>query len=752
VALLGVPVTAYGQDTEAADAGQQTPGVSVASDASFDPGTSGISDIVVTAERRSSSVQRSPLTILAIDGDSLERSGVSSPTELTKFTTGVEIGEGGANTQVFIRGVGSFAYTPLESPGVAFNVDDVYVGSTTGVDGYFYDIARVEVLKGPQGTLYGRNANGGSINVITNEPMLDTLSADFNAEVGNYDLIHTSGAVNLPLGEDVAVRAAFNIVDRDGYLSDGTFDDVKQSGRLRVLWEPSSNVSLLLNGDFTHLGGDGSNAVWLPRRPGASPYEAVSEPEANAWKKSFGGLGAFTTTLQDNTYQDSNLYNVSAELGVEFGFGELTIIPAYRRSEIEFLSNDLGGVYTDTTTIDQKSLEVRLAGDTGPLAWVVGGFYYDEKRDGSVVVNNGDIPVPFFFDAVLQLNRTTYEVQTRAPAAFGQATLTVADGLRLTGGIRYTHEDLQNDGAYYNASVTPETLVFAFPGDTTFDAVTYRVGAEYDVAPTSLLYANYSTGFKAGGFTVASAPGNTFEPERLRAFEIGSKNRFLNNRLQVNGSFFHWTYTNLQDSRVNFDRTGAISFITFNSGDATLYGGTLDVVARPTEADTLSFSGEYIKSEYDRFLVNTPASLFTPGSTGCPTRSVTINGIANVQQDCSGYQVARTPEFSFNASYEHVFTFSGGSTLTFGSNLKFSTARWIGIDFIPAERDKAYAVVDADLTFMPESEAWSIGVFGRNLTETIYYTGGTATAFNTGLFAANIGAPRTYGVRASISF
>jgi iron complex outermembrane receptor protein len=223
--------------------------------------------------------------------------------------------------------------------------------------------------------------------------------------------------------------------------------------------------------------------------------------------------------------------------------------------------------------------------------------------------------------------------------------------------------------------------------------------------------------------------------------------------LQLNASLFHWKYRNLQDSRVNFDLpTGAISFITFNSGDATLYGASIDIIARPTQADTISFSGEYIHSEYDSFLVNTPAALFTPGTTGCPTRNVTIGGIPNIQQDCSGFQVARTPKFSFNAAYEHVFTLGAGSTLTFGSNLKFSAARWVGIDFIASERDGAYAVLDADLTFMPASENWSIGVFARNITESVYYTGGSQTAFNTGLFAANIGAPRTYGARASLSF
>jgi iron complex outermembrane receptor protein len=711
----------------------------------------GINQIIVTAERREESVQDASLTIQVLSGEALTNAGLTSSSDLVKLTTGVEVGAGGSNTQIYVRGVGSFAFSPLAAPGVAFNVDGVYVGRPTGLGGNFYDIARVEVLKGPQGTLYGRNANGGSINVVTNEPRLLDQTVTANLELGNYDLVHASAAINLPVGDQAAVRAAFNIVDRDGYLSDGTFDDVQQSGRVRFKWEPTEDISLLLNADYSHIGGEGSNAVWLPRRPGSSPYEAVSEPEANAHKITFGALGAFTTRLGKDTFQDNNLYNISAQLDWDLGLGTLTILPAYRRTEVNYQTNDVGGRYLADQTADQQSLEVRLGNSVAGLDWVVGAYYYNEEQEGSTIVNNGDIRVPFL-GRVLQVIRVEFGPKTRAYAAFGQATFEVLEGLRLIAGARYTYEKAESEGFVDDISVTPSVRRINFPGEDSFEGITYKGGFEYDITPENMLYATYSSGFKAGGFAQASAPTNTFDPEKLYAAEIGSKNRFLDNMLQVNVSAFHWKYKDLQDSRVNLDSSGQISFITFNSGDATIYGGTVDVIAAPTDNDTFSLSAEYAHSKYDNFTINTPAFLFASGSNGCALSNVVIGGVPNVQQDCSGFQVARIPKVSATASYDHVFPLADGAEVTAGARVKYSSSRWIGIDFIPSERDGAYTVLDLDLTYRSPDDSWSLGLFGRNLTESVYYTGGSQTAFNTGLFAANIGAPRTYGVRAGVNF
>jgi len=715
----------------------------------------GIADIIVTAERREQNVQKAPLTIQVIGGDDLSKAGITDTASLQKMTSGLQIGANGASTQVFLRGVGSFAAGTLTSPGVAFNVDGIYVGRPEGTSGNFYDIARVEVLKGPQGTLYGRNATGGAINVITNEPRLGARTAEMNFEGGNYNLLHASGAVNLPIGDTAAIRGAFNIINRDGYLSDGQNDDVQQAARLRFKWEPSPDLTLLLNADYSHVGGRGGDYVYLPRRPGASPYESMTTPEANAYMHAFGPGGAVVYDALNDNYSDTTLYNFSAQLDYRMPFATLTIIPAYRYVDANYIIH-FTTTLENRSVIKQKTLEVRLGNSSRALTWVLGGYAYrDSSENGTVSVRSAP-----FMD-----NLITVTPKSTSYAAFGQATLSLTDGLRLIGGLRYTHEKKSLYGNTF--SRVSQSTLYRFDGEQSFNNVSYKVGAEFDLAPNSLLYATYSTGYKSGGFSQIAAP-NSYGAEKLRAFEAGVKNRFLNNRVQVNLSGFHWKYKDIQDSRPGFDSAGNLSLITFNSGDATIYGGTADIVLKPTQADTINLSGEYAHSEYDQFAYLTPQGFFNPISTGCavsgpyapgaalPMRASgqTVNGgpLPVFLSNCAGFQVARVPKWSGTAAYAHDFTLANGATVTADASVNFASARWLTIDFIDAERDGAYAVVNANLTYSAPGDRWSVGLFGRNLNKAVYYTGGIQSGSVAGLVAANIGAPRTYGIRANFKF
>lgn len=736
------------------------PAVAHAQDGGAETGASdgGIAEIVVTAERREQSLQKAPLTIQVIGGEQLTAGGITDASGLQRLATGVEVGSGGGNSQIFIRGVGGAAFSPLSSPGVAFNVDGVYVGRPNGVNGNFYDIARVEVLKGPQGTLYGRNANGGSINLITNVPRLGETSLDLTGEYGNYDHLRVTGAVNLPVSETAALRGAFNIVHRDGFLSDGANDDIQQSGRLRFKWQPDPDITVLLNADYSHLGGKGGDYVYLPRRPGASPYEAQSEAAANAYMYSFGPLGALSDDVRPDSRQDTELYNLSAQIDWTLGdFATLTLLPAYRNVHARYVTHFAGRFAGDEKT-EQTSFEARL-GNSGPdLTWVVGGYYFDETAPNSV----NDI----YVSDILQNYHILYSPKTRAYAAFGQATVSLADSFRVIAGARYTHEKRSLTGSITNAATTPPALLENFGGRKGFNGFSYRVGVEYDVSPSNLLFLTYSTGYKAGGFSQTVEPLNVFDPERLKSLEFGSKNRFFDNKLQVNFGAFHWKYTDLQDQRVNIDPLGNVNFITFNSGDATLYGANIDVIARPSPADTISLSAEYTHSKYDRFFFQVPVPFYQPPAIGCPvsgpfapgatlpyeSRGSSVNGgpLPVIVADCSGFQVARVPKWTGNISYARNFDLADSGDITVDASLKFSSARWLSVDFIPAERDGAYATIDANITYTSADDRWSLGLFGRNLSKTVYYTGGIQTAFIGGLVAANIAPPRTYGIRLGV--
>lgn len=731
---------------------------SIAAESPDQANTGSLQEIVITAERHEQTVQKAALTIQVLSSEDLQAAGISNTSDLEKITTGVEIGVGGANNQIFIRGVGSFAYSPLSTPGVAFNVDGVYVGRPDGIGSNFYDVSRVEVLKGPQGTLYGRNANGGSINVITNEPILNKTSGEIATEFGNFGLVHVDGALNVPIGGISALRAAFDVVHRDGYLSDGTDDDVQQAGRIRYKLQPNDQLTVLLNTDYAHLGGRGGGSTWLPRRPGADPWEATTASAANAYLHSFPPLGPLIDDQRPNSYQDSSFFNTSAQIDWNVGVGTLTILPAYRHVDANSVEYN-GLKYDEHQRTQQKSLEVRLGNSSSALTWVVGGYYFDESATGSINVFQSNILQNYLID---------YVPTTKASAAFGQATFNLLGNLRLIAGGRYTRESGKLSGAINNQATNPSSLIEAFGGDKTFTGFTYKTGLEYDLTAAHLLYVTYSTGFKSGGFSQTIAPLNVFQPEKLRSLEIGSKNRFLENRLQANFSAYQWKYRDLQDQRVNFDPLGNVNFITYNSGDATIRGGTIDLIAKATEADTISLSMEYADSRYDRYFFQTPVVVFQPTSSGCRIsgpyapgaalpytdsngNSTNIGPLPVVVGDCAGFQVARVPRWTGSLDYGHVFTLSNADAIKVGASMKFASARWLNIDFVPAERDGAYSVIDADITY--ESSAhWSVGLFGRNLADRAYYTGGLQQSFVGGLFAANISPPRTYGIHADCRF
>lgn len=702
--------------------------------------TGQIQEIVVTAERRVSTTQKTAATLEVLDPDAIRKAGLSTPADLTKLTTGLNLSFGGSNTQIFIRGVGDFSYSPQDNPGIAFNVDGIYVGRPNGVAGNFYDVARVEVLKGPQGTLYGRNANGGAINLITNAPELGRRYANVTLEAGNYSLFRTTGAVNLPVTDNSALRVAYNIVQRDGYLSDGSDDDKQQAVRVRFKVEPSDAFSLILNADYSHIGGRGAGFVFLPKRPGASPWEAVTDPRANAYRASIPPIGFLVDDAQPISSVDNEFYNFSAEMNVDLGFATWTVIPAYRHVKVDATTIPSFRI-DEQTDGDQYSLETRLAGKTSVVEWVIGGFAYREKLDNLDNVKESDI---------LQNVTVTLHPRTTSYAAFGQATIGFTPELRLIGGLRYTYENRKLDGLYINQSPLtggPNQILEVFGGRVNFDGVTYKVGLEYDIAPRSMLYATYSTGFKSGGLGQTVAPLNVYQPEKLKALEVGAKNRFFNNRLQFNASGFYWKYMDIHDSRTAFDPLGVINFLVFNAGDAEIYGGTADITYAPTDNDRLSFSAEYAKSKYNRFNFSVPDFVFNPASTGCPVSPGTdAVGRPVIQGDCAGIQVARVPKWTGSASYEHDFTLPGDGVLTAGGRMKFSGARWLGTNFIPAERAKGFAVFDATLTYRPAGAGFTVTAFARNLTNKAYYLGGQQQPFVGGLLQANIAPPRTYGL------
>ncbi|WP_427968698.1 TonB-dependent receptor [Altererythrobacter sp.] len=771
LAFASLPAFAQDQQTPAADDGS-------------------IHDIVVTAQRRSESVQKTALSIEVFSGDTLSERGIARPDDLTKLATGLQVG-GGTTTQVYIRGVGDFGVTATANPAVVTSLNGVAIARPQAISGNFFDLERVEVLKGPQGTLYGRNASGGALNLIAAKPRIGEFSGYFNGTIGNYETFAGEGAVNVPMTDVGALRLAYQLSDRDGYLTDGGDDDKHQSVRLQGLLEPNDAMTLRLGAGYTHLGGNGSGLAVIPRIPGQSAWTGSTSTAAADYHTALataifmasGGTSVPPALLDRpdafDLHQNVQSWNVDAQLDYDFGGATLTVIPAYRRTTAKFSIqpsfNYSLGDGTDGETSDQYSLEARLGHTGDKLKWVVGAFAFKEDQSTDFAVNSG----------LIQRIRVASDLSTKSYAAFGEATYSIIDALRLIAGLRYT-SDRREQTDFRKFAISPTVtgqpplaipcLPPAFlPGEQcsllppgsfdtskTFKKATWKAGFEADLTPQSMLFGTVSTGFKAGGFNQAIDPANpaqtlAFAPETITAYTVGLRNRLLDNKLQLNVEGFYWDYKDLQLTSLLLDGSGNISLATQNAGKARLYGFNADVIAKPARNTTLRAALEYVNSKYKDFSYVQAAAFTPPGSTGC---AVTPSSLAPgplgpfVNIDCSGFRLVRSPKWSGSVGLAQIIDLNNGGNFTFDTDLAFASSRYTSTSFIANSKVASYTNWSASLTYNAPGDRWFLGAYVRNITNAKIYTGGGGdqSPFVTGFITSSIGAPRTWGGRFGVRF
>jgi iron complex outermembrane receptor protein len=787
LSCLVAPVQAQTATSAAADAAPQ------AADAS-----SGIQDIVVTAQRRKESVQKTALSIAVFSGDTLRDRGVGQPDDLTKLAPGIQVG-GGATTQIYIRGVGDFGVAATANPAVVTSIDGVAIARPQAISGNFFDLDRVEILKGPQGTLYGRNASGGALNLIAVKPKYGETSGYIQASYGNYDAFGSEGALNLAAGEHGAFRLSYQLADRNGYLTDGGDDDKHQSVRFQAQFTADEALTLHVGSSYTHLGGEGGGVAVIPQIPGQSAWTGSASAAASDYYiataaanfAASGGAGIAPSLLDrpdtNTLFQNINSYSVDTQIDYDFGGATLTLIPAYRRTDAKFsiqpsFNYAPGGSGTNGETSDQYSFEARLGNSGAKLKWVVGLFAFGEDQSTDYAVNTG----------LLQRIRVASDLATRSYAAFGEATYSLTNAFRVTTGIRYT-SDKRDQTNFRKFAVSPTITGFgpgvldpvgpclpprvqpggecdllggaprnAFDSTKTFRKATWKVGFEYDLAPRSMAFANVSTGFKAGGFNQAIDPLTptktlAFNPETITAYTVGIRNRFMDNKIQLNLEGFYWDYKELQLTRLILDGSGNVSLATQNAGKARVYGLSADVVAKPAHNTTLHAGIEYVNSKYTSFNFVQAAAFTSPGSTGCAVSPSSlppspVGPFVNV--DCSGFQLVRSPEWSGNAGLSQVFDLRNDADVTFETDVAFASSRFLTTSFIPNAQVAGYASVSASLTYNAPDKNWFISGFVRNITDAKVYTGGSGdqSPFVTGYVTSTIAAPRTYGARVGTKF
>ena len=737
-----------------------------------DAGSDGIQDIVVTAQRRSESLQRAAIAASAVTGDTLINAGVSDPAQLTKLIPSLTVQPVGISSSFFIRGVGATAINSFQENAIAFSVGGVFYARPTAPAGTFFDLDRIEVLKGPQGTLYGRNATGGAINLIPKRPELGRFGGDFSAEYGNYNAFKVQGGLNIPIGDIAALRVAGQLVDRKGYLSDGYDDEKTQAFRATLLIKPSDRFSLLISGDYAHQGGKGVGAVLVPspttpNAPDPSRRIGAADPRITAilqqvtfnqfqFVPPFSFLppatirNIVTVPLRDG-FQDSTFWGASVTANGDLGFADLTTILAYRKSKPDVLTYAPGFPGRFTETDDQMSGEVRLTSkNENALRYVLGAFYFYEQQAGYNNYNQGFLANTEYFP----------RLKTTSQAVFGQLTYAVADSFRLVAGGRYTQEDKTLTGSTRNTSFfVPNPPSVPISGNLSFGKFTWKGGVEWDVGARSLLFANVSTGFKAGGF-YPSVGRNTYNPETLTAYTLGSKNRFLNNTLQVNLEAFYWEYKDQQISYVgpieatpgNFAQAG----VTVNAGRARMYGGEAELLFQPTSRDTLGATVQFLNSKYQSLVYNAISTSGAPLITSCavandPRTATATPPIRLFIVNCSGKPGVNAPKFTVNLNYEHRFDLGGGYNLAAGARSRIESSSWLNLDYLTYQRRDRSMTSDAYLTLTAPDARWTLTGFVNNIENSTVFAGGlTRPIINATILTLR--PPRTYGARVGFHF
>ena len=679
-----------------------------------DAGTGQLEDIVVTAQRRSERLQDVPVAITSLSSSALTQQGVSSTTDLSQAVPSLVVNSNVAVANPFIRGIGSDLFDPTSESPVAIYVDDVYMAAPQGNVFSLAGTRQIDVLSGPQGTLFGRNATGGVIQIQTLDP---THAPHLNASVsyGNYDYVSGSiyGAVGLSDAVSTSLSAQYEDQGKGfGHnLFNGTEVNKQQINNisLRNKWmiELPTGTTLRLSGDYSRSG----NTITYQRKPGSfSDLPGAIAPT--------GYVGAYNANIDFPDSIRVRSGGVSLKIDQDLGAVSLASITAYRESSDDYkLDEDQSTVAALNLAWTAKyqgfSQEVRLKGRDNPVFnWMVGGFYYNAKGSYNDFMVNGAIFIPFD------------QQKTESIAGFAQATLKLLANTKLTGGVRYTKDILR----------------FAFPAAglnlrKTFTEPTFRVALEQHFSRDILAYVSFNTGFKSGGYALLT-PGNGYQPEKLTAYEVGLKTEWFNHTLRLNIDAFLYRYTNQQ---VNVNQ--GLGNIIANAAGSHLSGfeATADFV--PTSRLKLSggltlLSGHY--TDYPGYQIRDAQGNLTMASPSNPLGTI----------NAKGFRTIRTPKFVGSISARYTLPTEIGD---FGANVGLQHNS--GYNFVADDRvsQPSYTIVNAGVSWSPSNGPFTVRLWGKNLTNATYYAIANPNPYPVGDTEVQA-PPRTYGLTASYKY
>ncbi len=672
-----------------------------------------LDEITVTAERREQSLQDVPISITAFSGDMvnegnitrLEDVAVQTPNfKMTSFNT--------SESQLFLRGIGSTNDGPVSDPSVAVFIDDVYIGRPSGATTDLYDLERIEVLRGPQGTLYGRNAAGGAINIFTKKPQ-EEFEAKVGLTLGDYGLVNARGYVNGGLSDNVAGKLTVNARIRDGYAENVNTgqdleDDNTKSIRGQLLFTPSDSVDVLLSFDHTKIDSSGDNRFLtnfdinpLPAALTGPQLAEVATFGSDPRKSNHGEL----------QQSDKSLSGLSARVDADLGFATLTSITAYRDSEsswyqalVPIRSDREGGsgIFEVDDGADQEadqfSQEFRLAGSSENTNWVAGLFYFDEEVSKSETFVTYWGPITGL-DALFNTGDVTFNMdgETTSFAVFGQVTWDMTDAVALTLGARYNDDEKQQDseavsnqpltGAVWGIPLGPTGAPYATDGKESWSETTFRASVDWDITDDHMIYATFSEGFKSGAFNshtasplIASAP---LLPELATNMEVGARTQWLDGRLRFNLTYFDLEYEDLQTwSLVNFQ-------LEADNAAAEISGFETDFAVAFSESFSISGSFATMDSE------------FTEGAN-------------------AGNLLRRAPETTWSISPRFSTQLASGALVDIVATASYTDEYHMELTNDPRGLEPDVTVVNASIKYTSPEGRWNAMLWSKNITDELY--------------------------------
>lgn len=703
-----------------------------------------LEEVIVTAQKREENVQSIPIAVTALGEETIRNANMLNMDDVSRHVPGFTVTVYNPVTpQPFIRGVGSSPSDAGSDASVGVFIDGVYAGRAGGYRADMFDIQRVEVLRGPQGTLFGRNVAGGALNILTNEPTQD-FAGNLELTAGDYDLWGVKGMLNGALTDDISGRLAFSGRQRDGN-TDNTVtgselrDEDNKSVRGRLRWDITDNFSALFSADYSEDDLDG---------PAARNYEGA-DPIVVLDSVGIGFLApALLPTSSDpykieaavDGYANRDMYSTTLQLDWDIALGTITSVTGYRNSNYQFLDDVFGLAFDPASGIaplltnyadedsDQFSQELRITSSGDGLVWTAGLYYLRENVDRLGAFAPLGVPVDYDQSA-----------ETTSYAAFAQATVPFGDNWAVTAGGRYSYDekdfDLSAEGTEIGFGLLTPDPANPEAGPVGYDAsddddwskFTPKVSVEYTPNDDIFTYLTWSQGYKSGGYngnaTNYTAATTPFDEETVNNYEIGIKSDFFDDQMRLNVAAFYMDYEDLQVFVSSFETTAGL-FVD-NAGEADIYGVEVEYFYSPNDRLDLSATYAWLDTEIGE------------------------NDIPTVEE---GNTLTRSPKHSYSAAAQYRFPIGQLGNLLLRADYAWQDKVYFQLEDPEVPAQDSYGLLHLRAALQAHS-GWEIALWMKNVTDEEYWVHAFDSSFGSDLGASAIqGDPQMWGVTGRYSW